>query len=126
MDSGRRAVGAAVMYVPYPMFTPLIRPCPVVVTLHDCAIESNVDFAGGWCRQTVLRVSTSVVPEQVSLVIVGPFDHSFPNPLPKLIDDLGLVSRVVMVPSVPGRTLTDLLSSVAERCADENRPVRSG
>jgi glycosyltransferase involved in cell wall biosynthesis len=184
-----RAVGAAVMYVPYPMFTPLIRPCPMVVTLHDCTIESSVDFAGGWCRQTVLRVSTSVVlrwaaaittptvasleqirrhypraphptlvpngvdveqfanvadenvaiardrfclpeqfvltvgahrphknhqilvralaelPEHVCLVIVGPFDHSFPNPLPKLIDDLGLGSRVVLVPSVPDELL---------------------
>ena len=46
-----RAAGADVLWVPYPTFTPVIRPCPVVVTIHDCTIENDVGFAGGWHRQ---------------------------------------------------------------------------
>jgi hypothetical protein len=42
-----RASGAAVLYSPYPTFTPIIRPCPLVVTIHDCTIERDLGFAGG-------------------------------------------------------------------------------
>ncbi len=75
-----RSVGAAVLYVPYPTFTPLIRPCPVVVTVHDCTIESSAAFAGGWHRQawlglafrTVLRRAAAVTaPTMASLAEVN-------------------------------------------------------
>jgi glycosyltransferase involved in cell wall biosynthesis len=56
-----RSAGAAVLYVPFPPFTPLIRPCPIVVTLHDCMQEGDAAFAGGWHRQAGLKVATSVV-----------------------------------------------------------------
>jgi glycosyltransferase involved in cell wall biosynthesis len=179
-----RAVGAAVLYVPYPTFTPIIRPCPLVVTIHDCTIESDVGFAGGRHRQAGLKLATRTVlrraaattaptmaslaeirqhypsapnptlvpngvdirqfatvpagavaaardryqlpehfiltvgahrphknheiliralaslPAHVSLVIVGYFDTSFPDPLPGLITELGLESRVRLVPEV--------------------------
>jgi glycosyltransferase involved in cell wall biosynthesis len=55
-----RSAGADVLYVPFPPFTPLIRPCPIVVTLHDCMQEGEAAFAGGWHRQAGLRVATSV------------------------------------------------------------------
>ena len=55
-----RSAGAAVLYVPFPPFTPLIRPCPIVVTLHDCTQEGEAAFAGGWHRQAGLKVATSV------------------------------------------------------------------
>ena len=179
-----RAAGAAVLYSPYPTFTPIIRPCPLVVTIHDCTIESDAGFAGGWHRQAGLKLATRTVlrraaattaptraslaeirqhypsapyptlvpngvdigqfaavtaaavaaardryrlpeqfiltvgahrphknhellvralaalPARVSLVVVGYFDPSFPNPLPGLIAELGLGSRVRLVPEV--------------------------
>ncbi len=179
-----RAAGAAVLYVPYPTFTPFIRPCPLVVTIHDCTIESDVGFAGGWHRQAGLKLATRTVlrrtaattaptlaslaeirqhypsaphptlvpngvdirqfgtvsaaavaaarrhyrlpdqfiltvgahrphknhevlvralaalPADMSLVIVGYFDSSFPDPLPRLIARMGLESRVRLVPEV--------------------------
>ncbi len=184
-----RAVGAAVLYVPYPTFTPVIRPCPLVVTLHDCTIERDVGFAGGWHRQAGLKLATRAVlrraaatttptraslaeirqhyphaphltlvpngvdvrqftdvpagavaaardryqlpgqfiltvgahrphknhavlvralralPADVSLVIVGYFDPSFPDPLPGLIAGLGLESRVRLIPEVADELL---------------------
>jgi hypothetical protein len=36
-----RALHAAVLYVPYMSFTPLLRPCPFVVTLHDTTLEKD-------------------------------------------------------------------------------------
>ncbi len=179
-----RTVGAAVLYVPYPTFTPLVRPCPFVVTLHDCTIESNVGFAGNRLRQAATRTVTKMalrraavmtapsrasladirrhypaapnptlipngvdvrpfrrvtatavamardryqlpekfvlavgahrphknhevrvqamaaVPGDVGLVIVGNPDPSFRDPLPGLIAELGLESRVKLVPDV--------------------------
>jgi glycosyltransferase involved in cell wall biosynthesis len=179
-----RSVGAAVLYVPYPTFTPLIRPCPIVVTIHDCTIESDLAFAGNWPRQAGLKLAVAAVlrraaaitaptraslaeirhyypsaphptlvpngvdvrqfsavtaaavtaarlryqlpdqfiltvgarrphknheilvralaglPAHMSLVIVGCFDLSFPDPLPRLIAELGLESRVILLPEV--------------------------
>jgi glycosyltransferase involved in cell wall biosynthesis len=179
-----RSSGAAVLYVPYPTFTPFIRPCPIVVTIHDCTIESDVGFAGGRHRQAALKLVTRAVlrraaaataptqaslaevrryypaaphltlvpngvdisqfaavtadavsqarrryqlpgrfvltigahrphknhevliralpmlPTDISLVIVGYFDSSFPDPLPRLIAELGLQARVRLVPEV--------------------------
>jgi len=179
-----RAVDAAALYVPYPTFTPLVRPCPFVVTLHDCTIESNVGFAGNRLRQAAMRTVTGMalrraaamtapsraslaqirrhypaapnptlipngvdvrqfgqvsatavaaararyqlperfilavgahrphknhevliralatVPGDVGLVIVGYFDPNFRDPLPGLIAELGLESRVKLVPEV--------------------------
>jgi hypothetical protein len=51
-----RSAGARVLYVPFPPFTPLILPCPVVVTMHDCTQEGQAAFAGGWHRQTGLKI----------------------------------------------------------------------
>ena len=63
-----RSVGAAVLYVPYPTFTPLIRPCPVVVTVHDCTIESSAAFAGGWHRQAWLALAFRTVLRRAAAV----------------------------------------------------------
>jgi glycosyltransferase involved in cell wall biosynthesis len=179
-----RAAGAAVLYVPYPTFTPLVRPCPFVVTVHDCTIEDSVDFAGGRIRQALTRTVTAMslrraaamtapslaslvgirrhypaapnptlipngvdvnqfsqvtasavaeararyqlpdtfvlavgahrphknhevlvralaaLPADVSLVIVGNPDPSFRSPVPGLISELGLDSRVTLLPDV--------------------------
>ena len=175
--------------MPYPTFTPFIRPCPIVVTLHDCTIESDVGFAGSRARQAGLTLATRTVlrraaaitapsqaslaeirqhypsaprptlvpngvdirpftavtpgavaaararyqlpgrfiltvgahrphknhgilvraltalPADVSLVIVGYFDPSFPDPLPGLIAGLGLESRVLLLPGVAEESL---------------------
>jgi glycosyltransferase involved in cell wall biosynthesis len=179
-----RAAGAAVLYVPYPTFTPLVRPCPFVLTVHDCTIESDVGFAGNRLRQAGMRTVTGMalrraaamtapsaaslaeirrhypaapnptlvpngvdvrqfgpvtatavaaardryqlpetyiltvgahrphknhevlvralvaVPDHVGLVIVGFPDPNFHDPLPGLIAELGLQSRVKLVPDV--------------------------
>jgi glycosyltransferase involved in cell wall biosynthesis len=179
-----RAAGAAVLYVPYPTFTPLVRPCPFVLTVHDCTIENDVGFAGNRLRQAGMRTVTGMalrraaamtapsaaslaeirrhypdapnptlvpngvdvrqfgpvtatavaaardryqlpetyiltvgahrphknhevlvralaaVPDHVGLVIVGFPDPNFHDPLPGLIAELGLESRVKLVPDV--------------------------
>jgi glycosyltransferase involved in cell wall biosynthesis len=84
-----RAVDAAVLYVPYPTFTPLIRPCPFVVTVHDCTIESSAGFAGGRLRQALTRTVTSMAlrraavmtaPSQASLDDIRRHYPAAPNP----------------------------------------------
>ena len=184
-----RAVNAAVMYVPYPTFTPLIRPCPFVVTVHDCTIESDAGFAGSWPRQAAMKTVTrmalrraaavtapsraslaeicrhypaaprptlipngvdvrpfgqvtatavaaarhryqlparfiltvgarrphknhevlvralAAVRSDIGLVIVGSPDPRFRDPLPSLIAELGLASRVTLVPDVAEESL---------------------
>jgi glycosyltransferase involved in cell wall biosynthesis len=84
-----RSVGASVLYVPYPTFTPFIRPCPIVVTIHDCTIESDLDFAGGWLRQAGLKLATSLVlrraaattaPTRASLAQIGQHYPRAPHP----------------------------------------------
>ncbi len=62
------AVDAAVMYVPYPTFTPLIRPCPFVVTVHDCTIESDAGFAGNWLRQAAMKTVTRMALRRAAAV----------------------------------------------------------
>ncbi|HEY2078461.1 MAG TPA: glycosyltransferase family 1 protein [Streptosporangiaceae bacterium] len=63
-----RSAGAAVLYVPFPPFTPLILPCPIVVTLHDCMQEGKAAFAGGWHRQTGLKIASSVVVRRAAAI----------------------------------------------------------
>jgi len=63
-----RAAGAGVLYVPYATFTPFIRPCPIVVTIHDCTIESDVHYAGGWPRQAGLKLATRTVLRRAAAV----------------------------------------------------------
>jgi glycosyltransferase involved in cell wall biosynthesis len=84
-----RAVDAAVLYIPYPTFTPLVRPCPFVVTVHDCTIESNVGFAGGRIRQALTRTVTAMAlrratamtaPSLASLADIGRHYPAAPNP----------------------------------------------
>jgi glycosyltransferase involved in cell wall biosynthesis len=184
-----RDAGAAVLYVPYPLFAPLICPCPMVVTIHDCIIEGSASHAGGWHRQVGLKVATkamlrrsaavtaptratlaeirrhypaapnptlipngidtrpfttvtdgalaaarqryglperfiltvgahrphknhgvllralAAMPADVSLVIVGYFDPNFRDKLPARIAELGLESRVRLVPEVAEEAL---------------------
>jgi len=84
-----RAVGAAVMYIPYPTFTPLVRPCPFVVTVHDCTIESSVGFAGGRIRRALTRTVTAMAlrratamtaPSLASLADIRRHYPAAPNP----------------------------------------------
>ena len=84
-----RAVDAAVLYVPYSTFTPLVRPCPFVVTVHDCTIESNVGFAGNWLRQAAMRTVTGMAlrraaaittPSRASLAEIRRHYPAAPNP----------------------------------------------
>jgi glycosyltransferase involved in cell wall biosynthesis len=63
-----RAVDAAVLYVPYPTFTPLVRPCPFVVTVHDCTIESSVRFGGGRIRQGLITAVTAMALRRATAV----------------------------------------------------------
>jgi glycosyltransferase involved in cell wall biosynthesis len=63
-----RAVHAAVLYVPYPTFTPAIRPCPFVVTHHDCTIEADARFAGNRRRQVAMRTVTEQVLRRAAAV----------------------------------------------------------
>ncbi len=177
-----RSTDPAVLYIPSSPFTPVIRPCPFVVTIHDCTLESDVGFAGNWARQAGVRLVTTMalqraaaatapsrasleellkhypaaprptlvpngvdighfrnvtaaavaaareryqlpqnfvlsvgahrphknhdilvrsiaaMPGYVSLVIVGSPDPRFADPLPRLISELGLESRVKLVP----------------------------
>ena len=179
-----RSSGAAVLWSPYPMFVPLLCPCPVVVTAHDATVESDPAFAGGWLRQLGFRIVTraalrrasavttptaassrqirqfypatqnltvipngvdavafqgadegdvaearrrydlparfvlavgahrphknyevlvramSLLPADVSLVIVGGLDPAFRSPVPSLVAALGLGERVRLVPAV--------------------------
>src|SRR5450755_1096624 len=84
-----RASGAAVLYSPYPTFTPIIRPCPLVVTIHDCTIERDLGFAGGWHRQAGLKLATRTVlrraaattaPSRASLTEIRQHYPSAPHP----------------------------------------------
>jgi len=84
-----RSTNPAVLYVPYPTFTPLIRPCPFVVTVHDCTIEKDVAFAGDWGRQAWTRMITALVlrhaaamtaPSVASLEEISRHYPGAPNP----------------------------------------------
>lgn len=55
-----RSAGTAVLYVPYATFTPLIQPCPFVVTVHDSTIEQDVRYAGNWLRQSGMSLATRI------------------------------------------------------------------
>jgi glycosyltransferase involved in cell wall biosynthesis len=84
-----RSVNAAALYVPYPTFTPPVRPCPFVVTVHDCTIEKEVRFAGDRRRQAWTRMITRSVlrraaamtaPSRASLAEIGRHYPQAPNP----------------------------------------------
>ena len=84
-----RSVNAAALYVPYPTFTPPLRPCPFVVTVHDCTIEKDVRFAGDRRRQAWTRMITRSVlkraaamtaPSRASLTEIGRHYPQAPNP----------------------------------------------
>lgn len=83
------SVGPAVLYVPHPTFTPLLRPCPFVVSVHDCTIENAVAFAGGRLRQAWTRMITAMVlrratamtaPSAASLADIARHYPGAPNP----------------------------------------------
>jgi glycosyltransferase involved in cell wall biosynthesis len=105
-----RALDAAVLYVPYPTFTPLVRQFgPVTATAVATAraryqLPERFILAVGAHRphknHEVLVRALAAVPGDVGLVIVGYFDPNFGDPLPGLIAELGLESRVKLVPEV--------------------------
>jgi len=63
-----RAVQAAVLYVPYMSFTPLLPTCPFVVTLHDTTLEKDAGYAGGWLRQQASVAGTRLVLRHAAAV----------------------------------------------------------
>jgi glycosyltransferase involved in cell wall biosynthesis len=63
-----KAADAAVLWVPYPMFMPVLCPCPAVVTAHDATIESDAGFAGGWRRQLGFKIVTRAALRRASAV----------------------------------------------------------
>ncbi|HEY1823774.1 MAG TPA: glycosyltransferase family 1 protein [Trebonia sp.] len=63
-----RALHAAVLYVPYMSFTPVLRPCPFVVTLHDTTLEQDAAYAGGWLRQQASVAGTRLVLRHAAAV----------------------------------------------------------
>jgi glycosyltransferase involved in cell wall biosynthesis len=84
-----RSAGAAALYVPYATFTPLIRPCPFVVTVHDCTIERDVRYAGDWLRQAGMSLATRIAlgraaaataPTQAILTEIGQHYQVVPHP----------------------------------------------
>jgi glycosyltransferase involved in cell wall biosynthesis len=84
-----RAAGAAVLYIPYSTFTPLVRPCPFVVTVHDCTMENDTGFAGGRIRQALTRTVTAMAlrratamtaPSRASLADIRRHYPAAPNP----------------------------------------------
>jgi glycosyltransferase involved in cell wall biosynthesis len=84
-----RALGAAVLYVPYAPLTPLIVPCPYVVTVHDCTVERETGFAGSWRLQAGMKLATHVAlrraaattaPSRASLAEISAVYPSAPNP----------------------------------------------
>ena len=85
-----RAVGAAVLYVPHPTLAPFSPlPCPFVLTVHDCTIESDVAFAGNWLRQAATRAITGIAlrratamtaPSRAALADIRRHYPAAPNP----------------------------------------------
>jgi len=63
-----RALRAAALYVPYMPYTPLLRPCPFVVTLHDTTLEKDAGYAGGWLRQHAAVAGTRLVLRHAAAV----------------------------------------------------------
>lgn len=63
-----RALRAAALYVPYMSFTPLLRPCPFVVTLHDTTLEKDAGYAGGRLRQQASVAGTRLVLRHAAAV----------------------------------------------------------
>ena len=63
-----RALYAAALYVPYMSFTPLLRPCPFVVTLHDTTLEKDAGYAGGRLRQQASIAGTRLVVRHAAAV----------------------------------------------------------
>jgi glycosyltransferase involved in cell wall biosynthesis len=68
-----RAMRAAVLYVPHTSLTPLVLPCPLVVTLHDTTIEKDTGFAGGWLRQQATVAGTRLVLRHAAAVTAPSF-----------------------------------------------------
>ena len=132
-----RAVGAAVLYVPYPTLTPPVRPCPFVVTLHDCTIEADAGFAGSRLRQAAMRTVTGMVlrraaamtaPSLASLAEIRRRYRAVPNPtlIPNGVDvsQFGQVSAEAVAAArdryqLPGR----FILSVGARRPHKNHEV---
>jgi glycosyltransferase involved in cell wall biosynthesis len=61
----------------------------------------------------ILVRSLAALPAHVSLVIVGYFDPTFSEPLPALIRELGLTSRIRLVPEVADEWLPAVYSAAS-------------
>jgi glycosyltransferase involved in cell wall biosynthesis len=110
-----RALRTAVLYVPYAPSTPLIVPCPYVVTVHDCTVERDTGFAGTWLLQAGMKLAThlalrravaTTAPSQASLAELSVVYPSAPNPT--------LVPNGVDVTQF-GRLATGSVADVRER-----------
>jgi glycosyltransferase involved in cell wall biosynthesis len=86
-----RSAGAAALYVPYATFTPLIRPCPFVVTVHDCTIERDVRYAGDWLRQAGMSLATRIALGRAAAATA---------PTQAILTEIGLHYQVVPHPTV--------------------------
>ena len=65
-----RELDAEVMYSPYHALAPLFVPCPLVVGIHDCILESDRRLAGGRLRSRAYRVNTQRALRQAAAVVV--------------------------------------------------------
>jgi glycosyltransferase involved in cell wall biosynthesis len=65
-----REVDAGVLFSPYHALAPLRTPCPLVVGMHDCILESDRRLAGTLARATAYRANTLRVLRQASATIV--------------------------------------------------------
>jgi glycosyltransferase involved in cell wall biosynthesis len=63
-----RGLHAAAFYAPHMSFTPLLRPCPFVVTLHDTTVEKDTGYAGGRLRQRASIAGTHLVLRHAAAV----------------------------------------------------------
>jgi glycosyltransferase involved in cell wall biosynthesis len=131
-----RDVGAAVFYAPYPLFAPLICPCPMVVTIHDCIFESSARDAGGLHRQLGLKAATATIlrraaavtaPTRASLAEIRRHYPAAPNPtlIPNGIDAsqfTGVTDRAVAAVPPAGAVHPHRRCAPA---AQESRPTAS-
>ena len=65
-----RRVDAGVFYAPYHALAPLRVPCPLVVGLHDCILESDRRLSGSFARATAYRANTMRTLRQAVAVVV--------------------------------------------------------
>ncbi|MBE7187647.1 MAG: glycosyltransferase family 4 protein, partial [Jatrophihabitans endophyticus] len=82
-----RRIDAGVFYSPYHALAPLHVPCPLVVGLHDCILESDRRLSGSFAKATAYRANTvrtlrqavaTVVPSQTTAAMLPAFYDRVP------------------------------------------------